>query len=362
MSASTEHAELLELAREFARGELGPHEAERDAARALPDALFGTLGEMGFFAMALPDSAGGLGLDPVTYHEVLSILAEFDPAVALTLAEHGAVAATLAASSGHDDAVARLAAGEALATTAILESGADETTTHLATTFDGSRLHGTKRAVVNAARAGVICVTAQIEGEIAIVCVERVSDEVRADGRRATMGLAALDFSTLVFDGAGAARVEGRDRLGDLVARRRLGVAAVAVGVARASLAHALRYAEERAQFGRSISSFDAVQAKLAEVAARSAAAEALTREVAKVIGSGPGAAARAAAAKLVATGTAMFAADEAVQIFGGYGYMRDYPVEKRMRDAKGLEVIAGTSEALRRVVTEELLESARTS
>ena len=361
MSAATDNAELLELAREFAEGELAPHEAARDAKRELGDDLIRTLAEMGFFGMAVPEEAGGLGLDPVTFHEVLAILAEADPSVALVVVEHAAAAATLADLVSEDahDLVAGLAMGDVLATTAILETGADETTHAPVTTFENGRLTGVKRSVVFGAHAGTMLVVAA--GPDGPVVASASGDDAGVGDRTRTMGLSAVEMVDVDFDCHGDL-IGGVGAVEQLGARRRLGFAAISVGVARSSLAHAIRYSEERAQFGRTLSRFDAVAAKLADVAARTAAAEALVRDSAAGLGSVATAARRAAAAKIIASETAMFAADEAVQIFGGYGYMRDYPVEKRMRDAKGLEVIGGTSEALRRVVSRELLAAARAS
>jgi len=360
MSTMTENAELLELAREFAQGELAPQEAERDAAGALPDDLVATLGEMGFLGMAVPEAAGGLGLDPTTFHDVLAILAEADPAAALVVAEHGAAAVTLAEAGA--EGVEALAMGEVLVTTAALEAGSDETTSAPTTTFDGGSVLGAKRMVANGARAGRVLVVARAGDAVALASVEGGADGVSRGDRSTTMGLGALDLVDIDFENAAGAPAGSAEAVRQLAARRRTGIAAVAVGVARSSLAHGIRYAEERAQFGRSLSAFDAIQAKLADMAARTAAAEALLRDVTAALGAGTTIRGRAAAAKVVATEAAMFAADEAVQIFGGYGYMRDYPVEKRMRDAKGLEVLGGTNEALRRVVTNELLAAARGS
>lgn len=361
MSAVTENAELLELAREFAEGELAPREAIRDANRSLEDDLLRTLAEMGFFGMAIPEEAGGLGLDLVTFHEVLAILAEADPSVAIVVSEHAAAAATLAdlALDRMGDVVTELAMGDTLATAAVLESGADETTHAPATTFADGRVSGAKRNVVCGGRAGLILVVAAADDGPILASIRGGDPEI--GDRAVTMGLSAVEMVDATFD-CTAELVGDVEAVEQLAARRRLGFAAIAVGVARSSLAHAIRYSEERAQFGRTLSRFDAVVAKLADVAVRTAAAEALVRDAAAGLGPAKSAARRAAAAKILATGTAMFAADEAVQIFGGYGYMRDYPVEKRMRDAKGLEVIGGTSEALRRVVTRELLETARAS
>jgi alkylation response protein AidB-like acyl-CoA dehydrogenase len=151
----------------------------------------------------------------------------------------------------------------------------------------------------------------------------------------------------------------------------RTGIAAQALGIARAALEHATRYALEREQFGRALAEFGATQAKLANMAARISGARAAVHEVgrrleARRLGGvdvGTGAedlGARAAGAKLLASETAMYAADEAVQIFGGYGYMRDYPVERLMRDAKGTEIFEGTSEIMRVVIARAILQAAR--
>jgi butyryl-CoA dehydrogenase len=152
----------------------------------------------------------------------------------------------------------------------------------------------------------------------------------------------------------------------------RAGIGAQAVGIARAALEHATAYALEREQFNHPIADFGAIQEKLAEMAARVEGARALVHSAGSLLGarsqegrSLPAgdrtAAARAAMAKLLASRTAMWVTDEAVQVFGGYGYMRDYPVEKLMRDAKGTEIYEGTSEILRVVIARELLGRART-
>jgi alkylation response protein AidB-like acyl-CoA dehydrogenase len=150
----------------------------------------------------------------------------------------------------------------------------------------------------------------------------------------------------------------------------RAGIGAQAVGIARAAFEHATAYALEREQFSQPIADFGAIQEKLAEMAARTEGARALVLSAGALLGSraGEGAsaasdrttAARAAMAKLLASRTAMWVTDEAVQVFGGYGYMRDYPVEKLMRDAKGTEIYEGTSEILRVVIAREVLAAAR--
>jgi alkylation response protein AidB-like acyl-CoA dehydrogenase len=194
------------------------------------------------------------------------------------------------------------------------------------------------------------------------------------------MGLRASETVRVALEGV---RVEDDDVLGDpaqglryalqAIDVGRAGIAAQAVGIARAALEHATAYALEREQFGTPLARFGAIQEKLAEMAARIEGARTLLLSAGELLagraaaGAQPGsetgeraASARAAMAKLLASGTAMWVADEAVQIFGGYGYMRDYPVEKLMRDAKGTEIYEGTSEILRLVIARELLAAAR--
>jgi alkylation response protein AidB-like acyl-CoA dehydrogenase len=186
------------------------------------------------------------------------------------------------------------------------------------------------------------------------------------------MGLRASETVTVELEGVRVAhdRVlgdpEGGLRIGlEALDRGRLGAAAQAVGIARAALEHAVGYARQREQFGRPIAEFGGIQEKLAEMARRVVAARAVAHEAARLHGEaasgggsgldGPGA--WAAIAKLTASEAAMWVTDEAVQVFGGYGYMRDYPVEKLMRDAKGTEIYEGTSEILRVVIARALLK-----
>jgi alkylation response protein AidB-like acyl-CoA dehydrogenase len=247
----------------------------------------------------------------------------------------------------------------------------------------GWKLDGEKRFVTNGARAGLVAVFARTDGGAAAEArtgcflVELPRPGYRAGEREKTMGLRASETVTVHLDGV---TVPDDAVLGDpgeglknaLVALDvgRAGIGAQAVGVARAALEHAAAYALEREQFNQPIARFGAIQEKLAEMAARVEGARALVHSAGALLqaraAGGPAsrgdrsAAARAAMAKLLASRTAMWVTDEAVQVFGGYGYMRDYPVEKLMRDAKGTEIYEGTSEILRVVIAREVLARAR--
>lgn len=388
MSTTAELLELRQLAREFTAGEITPNAAGWDREGVLPEHLFRSLGEMGFMGMLVPEAYGGLGLDVPSYLAVLEELARGDAAVALAVAVHnGPVAGVLLAhgSEAQRDAyLPALAQGERLGAFALSEAGAGSDPASLETRAqreaDGWVLDGRKKWVTNGARAGLVLVFART-GERSAGCfvVEPPEDGYRVAGRTTTMGLRASETVEIALDGLRlpAEAVVGSPERGlryalEALQIGRLGIAAQALGVGGAALDHATRYALERAQFGSPIAEFGAVQAKLADGASRLAGAAALTAEVARELderrqagaddggraGRASSIAARTAAAKLVATEAAMFMADEAVQIFGGYGYMRDYPVEKLMRDAKGAEIYEGTNEIMRVVIARELFRA----
>jgi alkylation response protein AidB-like acyl-CoA dehydrogenase len=213
----------------------------------------------------------------------------------------------------------------------------------------GWLLAGTKPWVTNGAAADLAVVLAGGGPDEALFLVD--SAAWSAGKPWLTSGLRTVPVVPLVFEDAPAVRLQ-TDSAARSVADTagRLPVAAIAVGIAQAALEHAVRYAAEREQFGRPIRSFEGIQFKLAEMATRIAAARALVERAAMT-----GRADFASMAKLAAGSCAMFVTTEAVQIFGGYGYMRDYPVEKLMRDAKAMEIVHGTSEVQRLLIAASL-------
>lgn len=384
---TADQLEIQGLARDFARGEIVPHVEAWDSEAALPDGLFTSLAELGFLGMLVPEAHGGLDLDMGSYLVVIEELARADAATALSVAiQNGPVAGALK-THGSDAQRRRwlpaLAAGEVIGAFALSEEGAGSDAAAVETSarrIDGGWvLSGRKKWVTNGARAGLTLVFARTgaAGELGCFLVPTDAEGYSVAGRTTTMGLRASETVDVVLDGV---RLPADALLGDegrglavaldalLVGR--LGIAAQAVGIGAAALDHAVRYSREREQFGRALAEFGAIQAKLADMASRIAAARATVHEVGARVQAvrdgaddhGTGAdslAARVAGAKLVASEVAMFAADEAVQIFGGYGYMRDYPVEKLMRDAKGTEIYEGTSEIMRVVIAREILRAA---
>jgi hypothetical protein len=383
-----EQLEIRALAREFAEGEIRPHVEAWDAEAALPEEIFEKLAELGFMGMLVPEEHGGLGLDFITWLLVLEELARGDASVALAVATHNDLVAGVLAREGSPEQqsawLPRLAAGELLGAFALHddEGGSDPAAAAVTAVRDGDgwTLHGTKTWITNGRRAGLILVFAAVEGDGGVSCfaVPRPEDGWRVSRDHTTMGLRASETVDVDFTGVrlpadalvgelGSGARQARDAL----VPARVGVGAVALGIGAAALEYATGYALEREQFGRSLADFDATQAKLAEMAARLSGARASVHEAGRRIeavraggedagGGADSLRARAAGAKLLAATTAMYAADEAVQVYGGYGYMRDYPVERLMRDAKGTEIYGGTNETMRVVIARDILSAVR--
>lgn len=385
MPRSPEQLEIQALARDFAEGELRPHAARWDEERAVDPGVLEKLAELGFLGMLAPESVGGLDFDVPTYLLVLEELARGDAAVALTVAIHcGPVTGVLlrhGTAEQRERWLPRLASGEVLGAFALSEpdagSDAGSITARAEADGDGWRLSGVKRWVTNGARAGVVVGFARAPGGLSAFLVEPSSPGYRVGERERTLGLRASETVRVEWDGV---RVEpgdllGREGEGLAVALGgvdvgRAGIAAQAVGIARAAMDHAVSYSLERQQFGQPLSDFGATRAKLAEMHRRVESARALVERAGQALDAfgagahprtGPdGVTARAATAKLAASEAATWVADEAIQVFGGYGYMRDYPVEKLLRDAKGTEIYEGTNEIMRHVIAREILRSAR--
>ena len=374
--------EIQGLAREFTRGEIRPHAARWDEARDFGPEVLASLAELGFLGLRVPEAYGGLGLDWPTSLLVLETLAHGDAAVALTVAFHAGALTELILRHGSDAQKARwlpdLASGQTLGTVAFPANDAATGDDAVRARPDGGRwrLDGSAGWVASGGRAGLTAVFGRpVDGQDGLLCfLIELPDEGYTVGERArTMGLRAAEWVRVtlhgleleedcLLGGAGEGRRYGQEAL----VVTRVAVAALATGIARAALEHARTYATEREQFERPIAEFGAIREKLAEMGAGIHGAEALLYANGELLEQAGGdglpeseagrLAARAAAARLLAGRTAVRVADEAVQIFGGYGLMRDYPVEKLLRDAKGMEMMGGTGEALLEVVAAEVL------
>lgn len=386
-----ERREVRGLAREFAAAEIAPRAAAWDRDGAYGRDVLDKLGELGFLGMLVPEEYGGLGLDAGTYLAALEELAKGDASVALAVSIHNGPVVRLLMAHGSAAQKSRwlpaLASGEKIGGFALSEPEAGSDPGGLATearrNADGWTVSGVKRWVTNGGRADLICVFARTEeggdgpvsagsqdGAIGAFLVETDAEGYRPGRREKTMGLrasetveVALDRVHLEPDRLVGDRAKGLSHALDAIDVGRLGVAAQAVGIAQAAMEHAASYAGERRQFGRPIAAFGAVRSKLAVMATRIAASRALLMEAARAWEASPGkpsAALWPAMAKLQASETAAWVTDQAVNVLGGCGFMREFPVERLMRDAKATEIYEGTSEILRMVIGRSVTNKGR--
>ncbi len=370
--------DIIEMARDFATNELAPNAAEWDAHRSYPAAVMRKLGELGFFGLRIPPEFDGLGLDTLTYLMVLEEIAAGDASVSISLSVHNSLPVTMLERYGTASQTERwlraMARGEVLAAFALseAESGTDASNLRTQATRDGDTwvLNGAKAWVTNGDVAQLLLVMARTDTPehrsrrhgISAFLVPADTPGVAPAKPEEKMGLRASRTTIVNLNDVrlSADHLLGEEGEGYIYAlsaldNGRLGVASQAIGIARAALAHAIHYARERKQFERPIRDFQGVQFKLADMATRLAAARALLHEAARAVDRDESVTTKASMAKLFASETAMWVTTQAVQVFGGYGYMRDYPVERLFRDAKVTEIYEGTSEAQRIVIARGL-------
>jgi alkylation response protein AidB-like acyl-CoA dehydrogenase len=374
--------EIQALARAYARRALAPEAAARDREARFDRTMVAELAELGFFGMLIPEAYDGLGLDTQSYLLALEEVAVADASAAVLLSVHNSLPAQLLLGHGTEAQRARflpaMARGERLGAFALSEpeAGSDAASLRCQAVRDGDDwvLTGTKAWVSHGSEAGVILCMARTDSAEARQGSKGISafiltpdlPGVAVGKKEEKLGLRASPTVQLVLDGC---RVPGDRLLGapgqglayalGSLDHGRLGIAAQAIGIARAALEAATRYAAERRQFDRPIVHFQAVQFKLADMATRITAARALVHAAAAAKQRGERVTRYASMAKLFASETAMWVTTQAVQVLGGYGYVTDYPVERHFRDAKVTEIYEGTSEIQRIVIARELLAEA---
>ncbi len=370
--------EIVALARDFAQRELAPHSAEWDRAKAFPREVLTKLGELGFLGMRIPEDYDGLGLDPLTYLMVLEEIAAADASVSITLGVHNSLGCGMLLRHGSEAQKRRwlpaLATGKVIGAFALSEPDAGSDPASLRAQArrggDGWVLSGTKSWVTSGDVAGLLVVMARTDTPqqrrgakgISAFLLPGDASGIEHGKPEDKMGLRASRTTGFVLHDVrvGPDALLGEEGKGlryalEALAHGRLGVAAQAIGIGRAALELAVKYSAERQQFGQPIKDFQAIQFKLADMATRVAAARALLHETAQLELDGHRGAAQASMAKLFASEAATWVTTQAVQVFGGYGYMRDYPVERLFRDAKVTEIYEGTSEIQRIVIARGL-------
>jgi butyryl-CoA dehydrogenase len=374
-----EERAVRDTAAQFAQRELAPTVAQRDEEERYDRALFDRMGTLGLTGLPYPEQYGGAGLGTFPWVLACEEIAAADMGMAVSLSVH-VLAQLCILSGGTDEQKERLlppmTAGTRLGAFALTEpqAGSDAAALGLRAERDGDDylLSGSKVWITNGAHADVVIVFGTVDRSlgregITAFAVESDTPGFRVGGHERKMGIRDSVSAELIFDGA---RVPAINRLGEegtglklalsALGVGRIGIAAACVGLARAALEHAARYATQRSQFGRSIADQEMVQAMLADAATAVEAARLLTWRAARLRDAGQPVNAASSMAKLYASDTAMRVATDAVQIYGGAGYSRDNPVERFMRDAKGAQIYEGTNQIQRLIVAQHLIEEAR--
>ena len=369
---------LRRSVREFAEAEVRPHVREWDEAQQFPRALLTKLAELGLMGIQFPEQFGGAALSAVDYCICIEELARVDPSVSLTVAAHNGLGAAHIAMFGTDDQkrtyLTPLASGEKLAAWGLTEAsaGSDAAAMRTTATRDGECwvINGTKQFITHG-RSGdlivVMAVTNRSKGSrgISAFIVERGTTGFRAGKKEDKLGMRASETSEVVFENCRVPRAQmlGQEDQGFINALQvldagRIGIAALAVGLAQGAYEAARRYAFERQQFGQPIGTFQSIRAKLVDNAMRIQAARLLTYRAASIKHAGRRTTLEAAMAKLYSSEIAVRASEDGVQIHGGYGFVKDYPAEKYFRDVKLTTIGEGTSEIQRLVIARQLLGS----
>jgi alkylation response protein AidB-like acyl-CoA dehydrogenase len=373
-----EQREIQSVARDFAKREIAPFASQWDEDAFFEPSLVKKLGELGFLGMLLPEQYDGLGMDTSTYLIALEEIAAVDASSAVMMSVHNSLPTQMILRFGstaqRDRFLPPMARGELLGAFALSEPGAGSDAASLTTQAvrDGDDwiLTGTKSWVTSGSHAAVIIAMARTDSReerkggrgIGAFIVTPDLPGFHVGKKEDKLGLRASPTVQLNFDGmrVPGANLLGEPALGFIYAMKsldsgRLGIAAQAIGIARAALEAATAYAAERRQFDSPLRDFQAIQFKLADMATRVSAGRSLIHLAAHAKDHGKNVKQACSMAKLFASETAMFCTNQAVQIFGGYGYVKDYPVERLFRDAKVTEIYEGTSEIQRIVIAREL-------
>ena len=373
----TEEQQLLKkTVREFAEAEIGPHAREWDEKQEFPRAVFTKLGELGLMGVVWPAEYGGSGMSTLDYAIVMEELSRVDAGVALSVAAHNSLSSGHIFLAGTEEQKKKylgpLARGEKIGCWGLTENsaGSDAGGTKTTAVRDGAHwvLNGSKTFITNgrvADTAVVMAVTDRAKGNkgISAFILERGMKGFRSGKKEDKLGVRSSDTSELVFEDC---RVPAENLLGKegsgfvdtlkILDRGRIGIAAFSIGIAQAALEASMTYSQGRRQFGHPIADFQATQFKIADMATKVDSARLLTWRAASLRDSGKEHTTESSMAKLYSSEIAVDVAMEAVQIHGGYGYIKEYPVERYLRDSKLGTIGEGTSEVQRLVIARELL------
>ena len=375
LSLSPEQEDIRKLVHDFALREVKPRAEAIDHHDEFPRDLVDKAAELGLMGMLVPETYGGAGLDHIAFAIFIEEVARFAASTAGILDVHGSVGTEPILRFGSEEQKRRwlpaLATGKTLAAFALTEPEAGSDAAHLKTTAvlrnGGYTLNGTKIFITNAGQAGLYTLMATTRpgsGADGITAFLIAGDNpgLKVGPRFKKMGLHGSAIAEVHLEDC---LVEERDRLGeegqgfgiamDALDSGRIGISAQAVGLAQGALDDAIAYARERQQFGKPIGEFQSIQNKIADMAVKTRAARWLTWKAAALCDAGQPFTRQAAMAKLFATDAAMEITLEALQVFGGYGYLEEYPMARRVRDAKACQIYEGTNQVQRLVIARDL-------
>jgi hypothetical protein len=371
-----EQRQIQQMVRDFAASDIAPHVMEWDEAQHFPARTVARLGELGLLGAVFPERYGGAGLSYVDYVNILEELAAVESGIALTVAAHNSLAAGHIYLDGTEEQrtrwLPRLLSGEWLGCWGLTEpsSGSDASGMHTTAVRDGDAwvINGTKNFITNASHAQIAVVLAVTDRDdqrrgISAFAVEMDQDGIRPGKKENKLGMRTSDTAELVLEDC---RVPDANRLGavgegfkgamKVLDGGRISIAAIALGIARGAYDAARKYAGERVAFGKTISRFQAIEFMLADMATEIEAARLLTYRAAATKDAGERTTLWSAMAKLHASEVAVRATEKGVQIFGGYGFIKEYPAEKFYRDVKLCTIGEGTSEIQRVVIARQVL------
>lgn len=378
LTFSDEQQMIRQMAREFADKELLPTAAHYDETQEFPRELWQKMGALGLMGLIIPEDYGGAGADTLSYVLALEEIARGNPALSTVMSVNNSLACYGTWKFGTEEQkhkyLVPLASGQKLGGYALSEPGSGSDAVNMRTSGrrEGDKyiLNGSKMFITSGQSGHVFLVFAVTNKEapkpadrITCFIVEKDFPGFKVGKKLDKLGMRASDTTELIFEDCEvpAENVLGKEGAGFRVALQlldggRIGIATQAVGIGQAAYEFAFKYANERQQFGQKIFDFQAIQFMLADMATRLEAARLLVHRAATLRDAGQPCGREASMAKLFASETAMWVTTKAVQIFGGYGYIKEYPVERYFRDAKVTEIYEGTSEIQRMVIAKSLL------
>ncbi len=372
---------IQSMVRDLARSEFAPQAMERDKTKEFPAENLKKLGELGLMGMMIPPEYGGSGADTVSYVLALAEVAYACASTAVVMSVHNSIVCESVLRYGTDDQkekyLKQMATGEMIGAFALTEpnAGSDPSrqTTKAVLEGDSYVLNGTKRFTTTGKNAGIIIVTAKTDEEarhkgISAFLIEQGTPGLKVGPLEDKMGLRASDTVDLIIEDC---RIPAANRLGNegdgfLIAMTgldggRIGIAAQSVGVAKAAFDAAVQYSREREQFGQSISKFQGLRWMIADMATEIEAARLMMLSAAEMKDNGENYTLQASMAKLYASEMVNRITPKAIQIHGGYGFTKEYPVERYYRDARVFTIYEGTSEIQRIVISNQILKDKRT-